>query len=189
MLDTELVRLKFELESIIPDFFEHALYRSTASDRMTPDDMEAVAVIISPDKTLPLILDDPHYKEHTPITEVRREVWYSFNALSAPNMDDCFFHESAMGRVDVFAVEIRGIIVAQAWTIRQISEAAEVAVEVMSDYRRKGYAKQCVASWVQWQFRQGRVPIYAHREGNVGSQALANSLGAEEFCKIISWHY
>jgi putative hydrolase of the HAD superfamily len=73
--------------------------------------------------------------------------------------------------------------VSRAWSIRENACCAEVAVETISAYRRRGFARQVTAAWVHAIIQQGKTPFYSHLESNKASRLLARSLGAIEFAQ------
>jgi GNAT superfamily N-acetyltransferase len=80
-----------------------------------------------------------------------------------------------------FVIERDGLIAAEAWSSQDGLYAAEVEVETLSDYRRRGYGRQVVAAWAQQVRRAGKIAFYSHLVSNDASRALAASVGAEWF--------
>lgn len=121
-------------------------------------------------------------------TEIRQEVSYSWsNPIAIPTRDVVSL-TGGTAQFDEFVAIITSAEVARAWSVRRNAGAAEIAVETHEAYRRRGYGKQVAAAWVNYQLSQGKIPIYSHRKGNLESAALARSLGAEQFCEIVSYH-
>lgn len=71
--------------------------------------------------------------------------------------------------------------VAWAWSQARNERAAELAVEVLPEHRRRGYGRQVAAAWAHHVMHQGRVAFFSHVHGNAASQALAASLGVVEY--------
>jgi predicted GNAT family acetyltransferase len=76
-----------------------------------------------------------------------------------------------------FVVENRdGEPVSWAWSISCDDRAAEVSVETVEAFRRRGYAAQVTAAWATRTLAAGTVPFYSHRAANVASAAVAARL-------------
>jgi hypothetical protein len=71
--------------------------------------------------------------------------------------------------------------IARAWSQEQNEKAAELAVEVLPEYRRRGYARQVSAAWANHIMRSGRIAFYSHLHNNTASEALAHSLGVVQY--------
>lgn len=82
---------------------------------------------------------------------------------------------------DAFVVIVDGKQVACAWSQEENEKAAELAVEVLPEYRRRGYARQVASAWANHVMQDGRVAFYSHLHDNVASQALAHSLGVVQY--------
>lgn len=64
---------------------------------------------------------------------------------------------------------------------RQTDKAAELALEVLPIYRRRGYGRQLAAAWANHIMHQGLVAFYSHLHDNLPSQTLAQSLGVVQY--------
>ena len=73
--------------------------------------------------------------------------------------------------------EADGRAVSWAWSVRESDRAAECAVETAESFRRRGFAYQAAAAWVNGVLATGKVPFYSCDEDNDASRALAERLG------------
>jgi ribosomal protein S18 acetylase RimI-like enzyme len=71
--------------------------------------------------------------------------------------------------------------VAWAWSQEKNEKAAELAVEVLPQYRRRGYGRQVASAWANHIIQQRLVAFYSHLHDNVPSQALARSLDVVQY--------
>ena len=78
-------------------------------------------------------------------------------------------------------------IVARAFSVRKNARSSEVAVETDSAYRRRGYARQVTAAWVQHVILEGRQAFYSYKADNFASAALAASLGVVIFAEVVGF--
>lgn len=88
---------------------------------------------------------------------------------------DVLFHKGS------FVVMVKNEPVAWAWSQEKNDKAAELAVEVLPEYRRRGYARQVSAAWANTVMRSGRIAFYSHLHNNTASEALARSLGVVQY--------
>lgn len=93
-----------------------------------------------------------------------------------PPVNDCPRVDQQEG---CFLVRFDDLAVAWAWSERENDHAAEVAVETLPDFRRRGYARQVTAAWAIHVLRQGKVAFFSHHRDNLASRALAHSLGTK----------
>jgi GNAT superfamily N-acetyltransferase len=77
--------------------------------------------------------------------------------------------------------------VSWAWTSDESECAAELAVETVPRYQRRGYARQVVASWAAHVLGDGKVAFYSHEVGNSLSEALAHSLGVVQYAIVTTY--
>jgi putative hydrolase of the HAD superfamily len=77
--------------------------------------------------------------------------------------------------------------VSWAWSIRENAHCAEVAVETLAAYRRRGFARQVTAAWARQVIQSGRVAFFSHAETNLASRALADSLWIQKFATSVSF--
>lgn len=89
---------------------------------------------------------------------------------------------------EVFAVERNGQIVSRAWTWGECAAAAEVEVETLPGYRRRGYARQVVAAWAARQMRNGKTAFFSHEYANRGSGKLAEKLDLRLIAPILIFY-
>ncbi len=65
--------------------------------------------------------------------------------------------------------------------------AAEVAVETLPAFRRRGYGRQVTAAWVYHVMRAGKIAFFSHERDNLASQVLAQSLGAVQYSSVVGY--
>ena len=80
-----------------------------------------------------------------------------------------------------YVIMADGKPVSWAWTQDRNDRAAELAVETLPQYRRRGHARQVVAAWASHVVKSGKVAFFSHKIGNVPSEALARSLGVVQY--------
>jgi len=113
---------------------------------------------------------------YTPCKEVFAGKGYYFAHIPAPDeFPDVVFHKGC------YVIKVKGKPVSWAWTQDESERAAELAVETLPEYRRRGYGRQVVAAWAADVIRGGKVAFYSHRIGNVASEGLARSLGVVQY--------
>jgi ribosomal protein S18 acetylase RimI-like enzyme len=101
---------------------------------------------------------------------------YVFQHIPDPaEFPDAILHEGS------FVVLIENEPVAWAWSQEQNDKAAELALEVLPQFRRRGYGRQVAAAWANHVMRDGRIAFYSHLHDNTPSQALARSLGVVQY--------
>lgn len=88
---------------------------------------------------------------------------------------------------DGFAVVVDGIGVSWAWSSRSNEHAAELAVETLPAFRRRGYARQVVLAWARHQLDRGKTAFYSHALNNAASQALAETVGVMHFMDMVNY--
>lgn len=99
------------------------------------------------------------------ISQLPREVVERYD----PGLVDC--------AKEVFAVLAGGEIASTCESSRENDQAGEAWVRTLEAHRRRGFARQVTAAWGYWLVRRGKVPFYSHRQENLASQAVAQSLG------------
>jgi hypothetical protein len=82
---------------------------------------------------------------------------------------------------------VGGEPVSWAWTADESDQAAELAVETATRYRRRGYARQVCAAWAAHVMGKGQVAFYTHEVGNVASEALARSLVVVAYARVTTY--
>ena len=93
----------------------------------------------------------------------------------------------AVYRDNGWMIDLDGEIVAYAWSVRQNDASAELAVEVETGYRRRGFGRQLAAAWARQVLESGRVAFYSYRLDNLPSMSLARRLGVVEFARCIAF--
>jgi hypothetical protein len=86
-----------------------------------------------------------------------------------------------------FVIMVAERPVSWAWSVRQNEGCAEVAVETLPAFQRRGYARQATAAWADQVLASGRVAFYSYRLGNQASEALANSLEVVHFAYCVAY--
>ncbi len=107
-----------------------------------------------------------------PCEKVYRIRWYTIERL--PDRSEYPDVTIVDGR---HVVLIDGVEVAWAKTDCEIDAAAEVSIETLPDYRRRGFARQVTASWAASVLAAGKIAYYSHLLDNAPSAAVASSLG------------
>ncbi len=74
-------------------------------------------------------------------------------------------------------VEADGVPAAIAFVAFRMGDDAEVGIETVPGFRRRGLARVACAALVEDLVRRGLVPVWSCREDNAGSTRLAESLG------------
>lgn len=101
---------------------------------------------------------------------------YHFDRIPSPDeFPDAVLHEGC------YVIMADGKPVSWAWTQDGNERAAELAVETLPGYRRRGHARQAVAAWASHVAKSGRVAFFSHEIGNVESEALGRSLGVVHY--------
>ncbi len=80
-----------------------------------------------------------------------------------------------------------GQAVCRALSVRQDRHCAEVYVETLPAYRKRGYGRQAVAAWAYDILQSGRVPLYSYKMRNTASAALAQSLGVVWYANVVEF--
>jgi len=129
------------------------------------------------------------YHDHTQVLGIlgaSGSAWcgstYFFSRIPLPEE-----HPLVVQRDNKFGVEVDGLTAAEAWSSRSTDFAAELAVETLPAFRRRGYGRQVCAAWASDQLAAGRVAFYSHSLENLASAALARSLGVEHIFDIVAY--
>lgn len=88
------------------------------------------------------------------------------------------------GRMEI---KIDDTPVSWAWSVRENACCAEVAVETLAAYQRRGFARQVIAAWARQVIQSGRVAFFSSAETNLASRALADSLWIQQFATSVSF--
>ena len=80
-----------------------------------------------------------------------------------------------------FVVQVDGQPVCWAWSERSNERCAEVAVETLPTFRRRGYSRQAVSALAAAEMERGKVVFYSYELGNLASRELGQSLGVVFF--------
>lgn len=109
--------------------------------------------------------------EAIPCQVARRIRWYTF-----ARRPDRAEYPDVIRRGDRFVIVIDGREVAWAETDWENDRAAEVSIETLEGYWRRGFARQVTAAWAAAMLDAGKVGFYSHRMTNEASRAVAVSL-------------
>ena len=107
---------------------------------------------------------------------------YYFATLPSP--EEC---PDAVYRDGCYVILVDGNPVSWAWTADESEQAAELAVETLPKYQRRGYARQVVTAWAAHVLGEGKVAFYSHEVGNTASEALAHSLGVVQYAVVTTY--
>ncbi|MFL7807812.1 MAG: GNAT family N-acetyltransferase [Anaerolineae bacterium] len=107
---------------------------------------------------------------------------YYFATLPSP--EEC---PDAVYRDRCYVILVDGNPVSWAWTADESEQAAELAVETLPKYQRRGYARQVVTAWAAHVLGEGKVAFYSHEVGNTASEALAHSLGVVQYAVVTTY--
>jgi GNAT superfamily N-acetyltransferase len=80
-----------------------------------------------------------------------------------------------------YIVRAEGKPVCWAWSERANDRCAEVAVETLPTYQRRGFARQTVSALAADEMGKGKVVFFSYKLDNLASQALGRSLGVVPF--------
>lgn len=105
------------------------------------------------------------------------DITESNRTLLAANMGDWLI--DVPHRRPFKALVVDGQAVAVCASVRITSAAHEAGVETIPSYRRRGAATSVVSAWAKATALQGAEPLYSTSWDNLGSQAVARSLGLE----------
>lgn len=87
----------------------------------------------------------------------------------------------------IFGIVRDGQIAAACVSTRENDEAAEAWVQTNPAFRRRGYARQVTAAWVDDVLARGKVAFYSHRHDNLPSRKVAESLGLSWFVDSVGY--
>ena len=107
-----------------------------------------------------------------PCREIRRIRWYT--VARRPEQGE---YAAVVRSGSRFVIIDDGQEVAWAETDSENEQAAEVSIETLAAFRRRGYARQITAAWAAATLDAGKVGFYSHRLTNDASRAVAASLG------------
>jgi GNAT superfamily N-acetyltransferase len=88
---------------------------------------------------------------------------------------------------EAWSVLHEGLEVCRAISVRQNEHCAEVYVETLPAYRRRGYGRRVVAAWALEVMKTDRVAFYSFRLRNTASAAVASSLGAQWYANVVAY--
>jgi GNAT superfamily N-acetyltransferase len=117
-----------------------------------------------------------------PVENIWRVRWYT---LSVPPGPDSYPDVVMQDGRHVIVRD--GITVAQAWTVAGDARASEVEVETHPDFRRRGYARQVVASWAAHELQHGKIVFYSHLLTNEASAGVTRSLGLDRLADEVEY--
>jgi len=98
-----------------------------------------------------------------------------------PRLPDADAFRGVAKDEDRFVVMESGELVSWAYSARENDVAAELAVETLHQFRRRGLARAVTMAWAHFVMKAGKVAFFSHSHDNVASEALAASLGVEWF--------
>lgn len=108
--------------------------------------------------------------------------WYTVERLPDPTeYADVTFQDGQ------FVVIVDGTVAARAKTDCEDERAAEVSIETLPEFRRRGYARQVTAAWAAQTCATGKVGFYSHLVENSASAAVAASLGLDHLSDEIEY--
>jgi len=120
--------------------------------------------------------------EHTPCKNVfAGRSCYLTHTPSPDEFPDAVLHEGC------YVIMVDGKPVSWAWTQDGNEQAAELAVETLPEFRRRGYGRQVVAAWAANVIGSGKVAFYSYIIGNVASEALARSLEVVQYAIMTTY--
>ncbi|HEX5164875.1 MAG TPA: GNAT family N-acetyltransferase [Thermomicrobiales bacterium] len=146
-----------------------AIYFRFDVDRRVRDELRALGTerLMTDESQVRSILDRTALVE-----KLYRVRWYTIERLPQPvEYPDATFQD---GR---YVVLVDGKVAAWAQTDAESPVAAEVSIETLEAYQRRGFARQVTAAWAAGVLSAGKVAYYSHLLHNTASQAVAASLG------------
>ena len=115
-----------------------------------------------------------------------QEIWagegYHFATAPPPAQ-----YAAAVRQAEAFVVLVNGEAASWAWTQDESANAAELAVETRTEFRRRGYARQVASAWAAHVIGQGKVAFYSHRSDNEASRRLAQNLGVTWYARSVTY--
>jgi hypothetical protein len=87
----------------------------------------------------------------------------------------------------VFGIIADRRLVATCESSRENELGGEAWVQTLPEYRSRGYARQTTAAWAHNLQAQHKTPYYNQKHTNTASQALARSLGLQQFMADVSY--
>jgi hypothetical protein len=131
-----------------------------------------------------LLHDHPRIQQILAVHTVCRHV-FAAKAYYFAHVPGAGEYAGAVYRQGAHIVLVDGEPVSWAWTQDGSNRAAELAVETLPAFRRRGYGRQVVAAWAAHVLAQGKVAFYSHQLGNTASEALARSLDVVQYALSI----
>lgn len=119
---------------------------------------------------------------HTACNTVFAGKGYHFRRRPAPAE-----YPDAVYREGCYVIVVDGAPVSWAWTSDSSEQAAELAVETLPRYQRRGYARQVASAWAAQILAEGKVAFYSHGLDNAASEALARSLGVVQYAVVTTY--
>lgn len=98
--------------------------------------------------------------------------WYTIDRMPDPAE-----YRDVSEKEGMYVVLVDGTVAAWAKTDCENERAAEVSIETLPAFRRRGYARQVTAAWAAHALAAGKVAYYSHLLANAPSRAVADSLG------------
>ena len=84
---------------------------------------------------------------------------------------------------NLFVIRKNNKNISSAWAQEENEHAIELAVETLSDYQKRGYGRQVVAACAHNAISKGKIVFYSYEADNMGSSALAKSLGVFQYAE------
>jgi GNAT superfamily N-acetyltransferase len=86
-----------------------------------------------------------------------------------------------------FIIRVEDEVACRTWSERSNDRSAEVAVETLPAYQRRGFARQAVRALAASEMEKGKVVFYSYKIDNLASRALGHSLGVVPFATCIAF--
>lgn len=86
-----------------------------------------------------------------------------------------------------FIIRVDHEVACWAWSERSNDRSAEAAVETLTAYQRRGFARQAVSALAASEMEKGKVVFYSYKINNLASRALGRSLGVVPFANCIGF--
>jgi len=113
---------------------------------------------------------------HAPCGPVWRGRSYFFPLSPTPGI-----FQSVTREHDRFVVVDSDEVVSWSFSARENDACAELAVETLPAFRRRGFAKATASAWAAAVINTGKVAFFSHSHDNRASEALAQSLRVQDF--------
>jgi len=115
---------------------------------------------------------------------IRRDQFATYTFVQEPAGDE---YRGVVAEPAGFAIYEGGVRAAWAFSSREGPSAAELAVETLPQFRRRGFARRAASAWAAAKMDLGKVAFYTHAADNVPSQRLAASLGVTWAFDVVTY--